>query len=125
LGSWPPIFASRGKDGARGNRPGSEAGILFASAYVFLVRLESIVLKELFVGSSPLQVNFFGGGGVDEHPIRFNMCVSVSGPIEFERMIFVLRRQRLRCEEKLDKRLQFVEVFAALLKPLHVAVKLA
>jgi hypothetical protein len=53
------------------------------------------------------------------------MCVSVSGPIEFERMIFVLRRQRLRCEEKLDKRLQFVEVFAALLKPLHVAVKLA
>jgi hypothetical protein len=52
------------------------------------------------------------------------MCITVSSPIEFERMVFVLR-QGLRLEKKLDQLFEFVEVFAFLLKPLHVAVKLA
>jgi hypothetical protein len=51
--------------------------------------------------------------------------ISVSGPIEFERMVFVLRRQGLRGEQKLDQFFQLFEVFAPLLEPLYVAVKLA
>jgi hypothetical protein len=40
-------------------------------------------------------------------------------------MVFVLRRQRLAREQKLDQGFEFFEVFASLLKALHVAVKLA
>ena len=76
------------------------------------------------MGSSPLQMNFFIGGGVDKHPIRFNVRISVSGPIAFERMIFILRRQGMPGEQKLDQYFQFFEVLASLLKPLHVAMKL-
>jgi hypothetical protein len=39
-------------------------------------------------------------------------------------MIFVLRRQGLPGEQKFDQRFQLFEVFASLLKPLHVAMKL-
>jgi hypothetical protein len=85
----------------------------------------SIVFEEFFMGTSPLQVNIFIGNGVNKHPIRFNVCIPVSGPIEFERMIFVSRRQGLLSEQKFDQHFQFIEVFASLLKPLHVAVKLS
>jgi hypothetical protein len=85
----------------------------------------SIVLKELFVGSSSLQVNLFCASGVDQHPIRFNVSVSVSGPIEFEGMVFVLRRQGLAREQKFNQSFLLFQVFAALLEPLHIAVKLA
>jgi hypothetical protein len=87
--------------------------------------MSSIVLKEFFVGSGSLQVNFFGGSGVDQHPIRLDVSVSVSGPIAFERVVFVLRRQGLRSEQKLDQSFEFFEVFASLLKPFHIAMKLA
>ena len=40
-------------------------------------------------------------------------------------MVIILRRQRLRPEQKLDQRFQFFQVFAALLESLHIAVKLA
>ncbi len=40
-------------------------------------------------------------------------------------MVFVLRRQGLRRKQKLDQYFEFFKVFAPLLKPLHVAVKLA
>jgi hypothetical protein len=72
-----------------------------------------------------LQVDFFGGNRVDEHPIRLDMSISVSGPIEFEGMVFVLRRQGLAFEQKFNQLFQLSEVFASLLKSLHVAVKLA
>ena len=85
----------------------------------------SIVLKEFFVGSGSLQVNFFGRSVIDQHPIRLNVSVSVSGPIEFERVGFELRRQGLGSKQQLDQSLEFFEVFASLLKPFHVAVKLA
>ena len=52
------------------------------------------------------------------------MRIYVSGLVEFERMIFVLRRQGLSCEQKLDQYFEFFEVFAPLLKPLHVTMKL-
>jgi hypothetical protein len=39
-------------------------------------------------------------------------------------MVFVLRRQGLLGQQELDKRFQFFEVFAPLLKPFDVAVKL-
>jgi hypothetical protein len=39
-------------------------------------------------------------------------------------MVFVLRRQRLAREQKLDQDFKLFEVFASLLEPLHVAVKL-
>jgi hypothetical protein len=100
-------------------------GILFGYAPTLPSRLASIALKEFFVGSGSLQVNCFGGSGVDEHPIRLNVSISVSGPIEFERLVFVLRRQGLRGEQKLDQFFQLFEVFAPLLEPLYVAVKLA
>jgi hypothetical protein len=83
------------------------------------------MLKELFVGSCPLQVDLFSGRGVDQHPIRFNVSIPVSGPIEFERMVFVLHWQGLRREQKLDQDFEFFKVFASLLKPLYVAMKLA
>jgi hypothetical protein len=51
-------------------------------------RLASIVLEEFFVGSRPLKVDFLSGRGVDQHPVGFNVGVSVSGPIEFEGMVF-------------------------------------
>jgi hypothetical protein len=82
------------------------------------------VLKEFFVSSSSLQVNLVIGNGVGKHPIWFNVCISVSAPIEFERMVLELRRQRLLGEQKLDQLFQFIEDFASLLKPLHVAMKL-
>jgi len=49
------------------------------------------VLKKFFVGSGAFQVDFFGGCGVDEYPIRLDVSISVSSPIEFEGMVFVLR----------------------------------
>jgi len=55
------------------------------------------------MGSSPLQVNFFIASRVDKHPIRFDVRIPVSGPIEFERMIFVLRWQGMPSEQKLDR----------------------
>ena len=76
------------------------------------------------MGSRPFQVNPFSRGGVDEHPIRLNVRISVSGPIEFERMVFVLRWQRLVCEQKLDQLFQLFKILAPLLKTLHVAMKL-
>ena len=45
--------------------------------------------------SCPLQMYLFIGRGVDQHPVGLNVRISVSGPIEFERMIFVARRQGL------------------------------
>jgi hypothetical protein len=77
------------------------------------------------VGSGPLQVDLLIGSGVDKHPIGFNVRISVSSPIEFERMIFVLQRQGLASEQQFDQRFQLFEVFASLLQPLHVAVKLS
>jgi hypothetical protein len=53
------------------------------------------------------------------------MSIAVSGPVEFERMVFVLRWQGLRFKQKLDQSFQLFEVFASLLKPLHVSLKLA
>lgn len=85
----------------------------------------SIIFKEFRVGSGSLQVKLFGGSGVDQHPIGFDMRISVSSPIEFERMVFVRRGQGISREQKLDQRFQLFEVFASLLKPLHVAMKLA
>jgi hypothetical protein len=55
------------------------------------------------MGSRSFEVNFLGGCGVDKHSIWLNVGISVSGPIEFERMIFVLRRQGLRREQKFDQ----------------------
>jgi hypothetical protein len=40
-------------------------------------------------------------------------------------MVLVVRWQNFACEQKLDELFQFIEVLASLLKPLHVAVKLA
>jgi len=54
------------------------------------------------MGASSLQVNIFIGSGVDEYPIGFNVCISVPCPVEFERMVFVLRRQRLPNKQKAD-----------------------
>jgi hypothetical protein len=53
------------------------------------------------------------------------VSIAVSGPVEFERMVFLLGRQGLRFGQKLDQLFQLFEVFACLLKPLHIAVKLA
>jgi len=70
-------------------------------------------------------VNFLGGSGVDQHPIRLNVSVSVSGPIAFKRVIFELRWQGLRSQQQFDQSLEFSEVFAPLLEPFHIAMKLA
>jgi hypothetical protein len=89
-----------------------------------LTYVASILLKELFVGSGSFQMDVICGSGVDQHPIRFNVSIAVSGPIEFEWVVFVLRGQGLPGEEKLDQVFEFFEVFASLLEPFRVAVKL-
>ena len=76
---------------------------------------EELVFEKILVSPGPFQVNFYFGSGINQDPIGFNVRVSVSGPIEFARMIFVSRRQGLVGEQKFDQRFQFFEVFAAFL----------
>jgi len=77
------------------------------------------------MGSSPFQMKFFIGCGIDQHPIGFNVRISISSPIQFEWMIFVERRQGTPGKQEFNQCFQLDEVFAALLKPLHVPMKLS
>jgi hypothetical protein len=70
-------------------------------------------------------MNLFSSRGVDQHPIWLNVSIPVSCPVEFERVIPILREQGFRRKQKLDQFFQLLEVFASLLKPLDVALKLA
>lgn len=80
--------------------------------------------EEFFVASGPLQVNFFICSRVDQYPIRFNVRIPVTGPVQFERMILVLRRLGLPGKQELNQQLQLSEVFSSPLKPLHIAMEL-
>ena len=85
----------------------------------------SVVFEEFLVCSGALQVDRVRSGGVYQNPVRLNVSVALSGPVEFQRVIFVLWRQRLPSEQKLDQLFQLLGVFAPLLESLHIAIKLA
>jgi hypothetical protein len=58
-----------------------------------------LTLEEILVGAGAFQVDVLFGRGIDQDPIRFNVRVSVPGPIEFQRMVFILSGQRFAGEQ--------------------------
>src|ERR1700733_1372664 len=64
------------------------------------------------------------GSGINQNPIRFYVRIPITCPAMLERMILVLRGQRVSREQQLNQPLQFFEVFTAFLKPFHVALEL-
>ena len=63
------------------------------------------------MGSGSFQVDLICCDGINQDPVRFDVSISVSSPIELERVVFVLRRQKLTCEQKLDQDFELIQIF--------------
>ena len=61
---------------------------------------------------------------VDQNPVRFNMTVAAAGKVATQRMVFVLRRQGLAVNQKIEDGFKSGQILAAFSGQLDVFLEL-
>ena len=76
------------------------------------------------MSSCALEADDFVINPVEEEPVRFDVSITISGPIVLERVILVAGRQGISIDEQAEKCLELRHLLAALLCSLYVALEL-
>ena len=76
------------------------------------------------MGSGSLETNMGFNNCVNQNPIRLDMAVPAAGKIAAQWMIFVFRREWLALNQKVENRLEFRQILAALFGAFDVFLEL-
>lgn len=65
-------------------------------------------------GAFKPDVRGFFGKRINQQPVRFNVAVATAGKVSAQRVIFVLCRQFITCNQQVKDGLELFQIFAAL-----------